>query len=150
MLNGIITTLFKIIELIWNAPFWLVVLVIIIFSILYLIGNLFGVFDVSDSSAHSTGYVESSNCTYSNDEYQVKLDKIEHPFVFYDYNGNRCGRGDCFYDSKGCRRSWGDGFYDAEGNYCDWGDSYYDAHGYFRSWGDCFYDTKGNLVYPDE
>lgn len=148
MINGLIETLFGIIKLIWNAPFWLVVLVIVIFFVVYFVGYVLGYFGDSGSSS-STGYGAGVGHSYTAESYQIEFDKVENSFVFYDYNGNRCGKGDCFYDSKGYCRSWGDGFYDAEGNYCNWGDCYYDACGYFRSWGDCFYDTQGNLVYPD-
>lgn len=148
MISWLFETLFGIIKFIWNAPTWAVVLVIVIFAVLYFIGNLFGIFD-SYGGSGSGGYEGGSNSTYADETSQIKFDKPKQPFVFYDYNGDRRGRGDCFYDSKGYRRSWGDGFYDGKGYYRSWGESYYDACGYFRSWGDCFYDTQGNLVYPN-
>lgn len=95
----------------------------------------------------STGFEAGSK---NNDNIcQIESEKVNQPFVFYDYRGNRCGRANCFYDSEGNCVSWGDGFYDGEG-YRNWGDNYYDSRGYFRSWGECFYDTKGNIVYLNQ
>lgn len=147
MISWLIETLFNIVKFIWNAPTWAVVLVIVIFfAVLY----YFGIFDSSSGTNGSRGEEDKgSGSSYTNKMTHINFDKPEQPFVFYDYNGDRRGRGDCFYDSKGCRRSWGDGFYDGKGFFRNWGESYYDSHGYFRSWGDCFYDTQGNLVYPD-
>ena len=147
MISGLIGTVFKIIELIWKAPVWLVVLIIV----LLVVWNFFAyLFDGSnDSGGSDVGYGGSADCPYTDEIWPIGSDKVEKSFVFYDSNGDRRGRGDCFYDSRGYRRNWGDGFYDGKGYYRSWGDSYYDACGYFRSWGERFYDTEGNLVYPE-
>jgi len=148
MISSLIEALFKIIALIWNAPMWLVLLIIFLIAIVYFFQVLFDN-DNDSGSSGSTEYGGTSSRTYADKTSQIKFDKVERSFIFYDSHGDRRGRGDCFYDSKGYRRSWGDGFYDGKGYYRSWGDSYYDALGYFRSWGECFYDTQGNLVYPD-
>jgi hypothetical protein len=141
MISSLIKALFGIIKLIWNAPTWVVVLVIIMIAVLsFLIG---------DSGSSSSGGTGESSSKYPNELPKLQFNKPEQPFVFYDYNGDRHGRGDCFQDSKGYYRSWGDDFYDGKGYYRSWGENYYDIRGYFRSWGDCFYDTQGNLVYPN-
>lgn len=147
MLLGLIELVFGIIKAIWYAPVWLVILVVIILAVINMLQSLF---DGSDSdNTRSSSYGGGLNNT-SDTGIQSISDKIEQPFVFYDYNGDRCGRGDCFYDSEGNCVSWGDGFYDGKGYYRNWGDNYYDSRGYFRHWGSCFYDTKGNLVYPND
>lgn len=97
---------FKIIEVIWNAPAWLVILLIFLFSVLYFIARLFG-FDDDVSSSNSAGYGGGSNYIHIDETRQIKNDRIEQPFVFYDIHGNRRERGDCFYDSQGYLRSWG-------------------------------------------
>lgn len=147
MISNLIGALFDIIKGIWNAPTWLVVLVVVILGVLYLAARLFGVLDDSESS-DSNGYVGNLSRKNPDKEIQGQGEKPEQPFVFYDSQSNRRGRGDCFYDSQGNRRSWGEGFYDGKGYYRSWGDSFYDARGNFRSWGECFYDAQGNLVYP--
>lgn len=143
MISALFETFFGIIKFVWNAPTWAVVLVIAILFVLCFIGRLFG---GSDSSGDGR-YGEGTGNEYPDDSNPIQFDKHEHPFAFYDYNGDRRGRGDCFQDSKGYRRSWGDGFYDGKGYYRSWGEGFYDARGYYRSWGDPFYDTQGNLVY---
>lgn len=148
MLSNLVGALIKIITLIWNAPTWLVLLVLFLFAVVYFVVKIFS-FDGDTGSSDRAGYRGDSSYTHTDETFPIKFDKVEHPFVFYDSQGNRCGRGSCFYDSKGDRRSWGEGFYDGKGYYRNWGDSYYDARGYFRSWGECFYDAQGNLVYPD-
>lgn len=140
MLFGLIELIFNIIKAIWYAPVWLVILFVIILAIINIVQGLFG-------NPNSGG---TENAMGSGSAYVPTTDQIEQPFSFYDYNGERCGRGDCFYDSEGNCVSWGDGFCDGKGYQRDWGDDYYDALGYFRSWGDCFYDTQGNLVYPEK
>lgn len=89
MIYGIINALFGIIKLIWNAPFWLVVLAIVILAVINILQGIFGVPN-SDNTGSTGVEVGSVN---NNDIYQNKFDKIEHPFVFYDYSGDRCGRG---------------------------------------------------------
>ncbi len=64
MISGLIETLFKIVELIWNAPTWLVVLVIVLFSGLYFFARLSGYGD-DYSSSGGTGYGGSSSRTYA-------------------------------------------------------------------------------------
>lgn len=150
MISALFEVFFGIIKFIWDAPTWAVVAVIVIFCILHFIGRLFGLFDGSDSSEsgeHEGG--SDSDREYPNDSSLIQFDKPEQPFAFYDYNGDRRGRGDCFYDSKGYRCSWGGGFYDGKGYYRSWGEAFYDARGFYRSWGDPFYDTQGDLVYPN-
>ncbi len=148
MISSLLKLLFEIIRFIWNAPTWAVILGIVIFAVLYFIGNLFGIFDSSGGSGGGR-YGGGSANEEPVEPFRINFDKPEHPFVFYDSHGNRCGRGSSFYDSKGDRCSWGGGFHDGKGYYRQWGENYYDARGYFRSWGECFYDAQGNLVYPD-
>lgn len=148
MISALVEILLGIIKVIFTIPAWAGVLVIVIFVVLYFIGDLFGIFDTS-GSPDGEGYRGSSNHTDSSEPLQINFEKPEHPFAFYDNHGNLCGRGSSFYDSKGERCSWGGGFHDGKGCYRQWGESYYDAKGYFRSWGECFYDAKGNLVYPN-
>lgn len=148
MIYALVEALFGIIKFIWTAPFWAVILGIIILGVLYMIGNLFGIFDSSEGSGGG-GYGGGSSSKESADPFQIDFNKPERPFVFYDSHGDRCGRGSSFYDSKGEFCIWGGGFHDGKGCYRQWGESYYDAHGYFRSWGECFYDARGNLVYPE-
>ena len=145
MISGLFELLFEIIRCIWNAPTWTVILGIVIYAVLYFIGNLFFIFDSSGESGGGGG----SDTDGSGEPLRIDFDKPEHSFVFYDNHGNRCGRGSSFYDSKGERCSWGSGFHDGKGYYRQWGENYYDARGYFRSWGECFYDAQGNLVYPN-
>lgn len=84
--------------------------------ILAAINILQGILGVPNSdNTGSTGFEVGS---FNNDAIcQIKFDKVDQPFVFYDYKGNRCGSGDCFYDSKGNRVSCGNGFYDGKGYY---------------------------------
>lgn len=147
MISGLIEALFGIIKLILMAPFWLFVVVVIILAVINFLQVLFGSSD--PSSMGDSGYSGGAGYTPS-DENQSISDKVEQPFAFYDYNGDRCGRGDCFYDSEGNCVSWGEGFCDGKGYQRNWGDDYYDSQGCYRSWGSCFYDTKGNLVYPND
>ena len=142
-----IGSLINLISWFFSLPFWVFVVIIIVIAVL----NIF--IRPSDNDNSSGDYSSSEYTDYSDSscdrEFQTEINKVEHPFVFYDFSGNRCGRGSCFYDSKGIRRSWGEGFYDAKGYYRNWGDGFYDSQGYYRNWGDCFYDTQGNLVYPN-
>lgn len=149
MIYTLVETIFGIIKFIWTAPFWIVILGIVIFGVFYMIGNLFGIFDTSGSSEGKEPRSTSADNKFT-EPFQINFDRPEHPFVFYDNQGNRCGRGSSFYDSKGEFCSWGMGFHDGKGYYRQWGESYYDARGYFRSWGECFYDARGNLVYPEK
>lgn len=152
MIFDFITGIFNILKAIWNAPAWLVWLVIALIAIVCFVvwlcvpssGSI-----ISSSSGNGGVYGTEPESDSGKKYDQESTNQIEHAFVFYDSQGNRRGRGDCFYDSKGYRRSWGDSFYDGKGQFRNWGESYYDARGYFRSWGECFYDAKGNLVYPN-
>jgi len=107
MLTDLVGGLFKIIESILKAPTWLVVSVVIVLAVIYGIAKLFGFDDDDDSDSPGTGGGSGGGAHISKKE-QIEFDKPEHTFVFYDSQGDRCGRGDCFYDNQGYRRSWGD------------------------------------------
>ena len=120
MIYSLIEALFGIIKLIWNAPFWLVVVVIVILAVINILQGIFGV--PNSDNTGSAGYEVESVNTYTDNICQIEFEKVDQPFVFYDYSGDRCGRDDCFCDSKGEHRCWGDGFYDGKGYYRKWGD----------------------------
>ena len=66
MLYSLIEALFKIVELVWNAPTWLVVLVIVLFAVLYFLAWLFGFVDGSGSS-DSSEHGRNPSHTYADD-----------------------------------------------------------------------------------
>lgn len=149
MLSTLLGGLIHFFEWFFSLPSW--VLIPIVIGLIALRIFVRPSNDSSGSNGYSGGSMDNSDSyernTYDTKDFQMKDE--DHPFVFYDYAGNRCSRGSVFYDSKGNRCNWGSGFYDGKGIYRNWGDNFYDANGELRAFGDCFYDTQGKIVYPN-
>ena len=120
MLLSLLGGLIHFIEWFFSLPSRVLIPIVIVLKAL----NIF--IRPSDNDSHSGNYAGGGGYDDSDTDYNRRgtydilnseLKKEDHPFVFYDYAGNRCSRGSVFYDSKGNRCSWGSGFYDGKGIY---------------------------------